>query len=205
MNFWDQNFSVAGYKYGTAPNAFLVQQAHRLPAASDVLVPGDGEGRNSVWLAQQGHRATAMDASAVGLQKAQALAAERGVPLQTVLADLADWTPTTASADAVVLTFVHLPVAIRAAAHQRLASALRPGGWLLLEAFHPLQLGHTSGGPKSPEMLYTLDRVRADFAGLLTELLAWEGEVLLDEGPGHQGLAHVTRWLGQAPAGLERT
>ena len=70
MNFWDQNFSIASYKYGTAPNAFLVEQAHRLPPASDVLVPDDGEGRNSVWLAQQGHRVAAMDSSAVGLQKA---------------------------------------------------------------------------------------------------------------------------------------
>lgn len=200
MNFWDQNFSIAGYKYGTAPNAFLVEQAHRLPSASDVLVPGDGEGRNSVWLAQQGHRVTAMDSSAVGLQKARALAVERGVPLLTVLEDLADWTPAPASVDAVVLTFVHLPVAIRASAHQRLALALRPGGWMLLEAFHPLQLAHTSGGPKASEMLYTLDLLRADFAGLLTEVLGWEGEVMLDEGPGHQGLAHVTRWLGQAPA-----
>lgn len=198
MNFWDQNFSIDGYKYGTAPNAFLVEQAQRLQPASDVLVPGDGEGRNSVWLAQQGHRVTAMDSSAVGLQKAQALAVERGAALLTVLGDLADWTPAPASVDAVVLTFVHLPVAIRASAHQRLALALRPGGWMLLEAFHPLQLAHTSGGPKAPEMLYTLDLLRADFAGLLTEVLAWEGEVMLDEGPGHQGLAHVTRWLGRA-------
>ena len=201
MNFWDQNFSVAGYKYGTAPNAFLLQQAHRLPPCSDVLVPGDGEGRNSVWLAQQGHHATAMDSSTVGLQKAQALAVERSVPLQTVQADLADWTPAPASVDAVVLTFVHLSAAIRAGAHQRLAMALRPGGWLLLEAFHPLQLGYTSGGPKVPEMLYTLETLRADFAGRLTEGMGWEGEVMLDEGPGHQGLAYVTRWVGQAPAG----
>lgn len=200
MNFWDQNFSVSGYKYGTAPNAFLVEQAHRLSPRSEVLVPGDGEGRNSVWLAQQGHRATAMDSSSVGLQKAQALALQRGVALQTVLADLSDWTPAPASVDTVVLTFVHLPPTIRAGAHQRLAQALKPGGWLLLEAFHPLQLGHTSGGPKVPEMLYTLAMLRADFAGQLTEVLAWDGEVTLDEGPGHQGLAHVTRWLGQAPA-----
>jgi Methyltransferase domain len=200
MNFWDQNFSIPGYKYGTAPNAFLVQQAQLLPPAAAVLVPGDGEGRNSVWLAQQGHRVTAMDASAVGLQKAQALAAGRGVSIQTERADLADWTPVPASADAVVLTFVHLPPSIRAGAHRRLAAALRPGGWLLLEAFHPLQLGHTSGGPKAVEMLYTLAMLRDDFDGRLSEVMAWEGEVALDEGPGHQGRAHVTRWMGRAIA-----
>jgi len=198
MNFWDQNFSAAGYKYGTQPNAFLVWQAQRLAPASDVLVPGDGEGRNGVWLAQQGHRVTAMDGSVVGLQKAQALAAERGVTLATVHGDLADWAPASASFDAVVLTFVHLPPAIRAGAHRRLAAGLRPGGLLLLEAFHPLQLQHSSGGPKDETMLYTPEQLRADVGDALEELLAWQGEVTLDEGPGHQGRAHVTRFVGQA-------
>jgi SAM-dependent methyltransferase len=198
MNVWDQNFSVAGFKYGTAPNAFLVAQAHRLRPGSEVLLPGEGEGRNSVWLAQQGHRVTAMDGSRVGLQKARQLAAERGVALQTVLGDLADWAPAPASFDAVVLTFVHLPPAIRAAAHRRLAGALRPGGVLLLEAFHPLQLHHSSGGPRDAAMLYTPELLLSDFAGLLVQALAWHGEVALDEGPGHQGLAHVSRWVGVA-------
>jgi SAM-dependent methyltransferase len=198
MNFWDQNFSAACFKYGTAPNAFLVEQAHRLKPGSDVLVPGDGEGRNGVWLAQQGHRVTAMDGSAVGLAKAVSLAAGRGVVLQTVLGDLADWAPAPASFDAVVVTFVHLPPAIRADAHRRLAAALRPGGLLLLEAFHPLQLQHSSGGPKDAAMLYSPELLRADFGDTLEEALAWQGEVTLDEGPGHQGKAHVTRWIGRA-------
>ena len=198
MNFWDHNFSGTGYKYGTAPNAFLVWQAQRLAPASDVLVPGDGEGRNGVWLAQQGHRVTAMDGSTVGLQKTQALAAERGVDITTVHGDLADWAPAPASFDAVVLTFVHLPPAIRAGAHRRLAAGLRPGGLLLLEAFHPLQLQHSSGGPKDETMLYTPEQLRADFGDALVERMAWQGEVTLDEGPGHQGKAYVTRFVGQA-------
>jgi SAM-dependent methyltransferase len=196
MNVWDQNFSVAGHKYGTQPNAFLVWQAQRLAPGSDVLVPGDGEGRNGVWLAQQGHRVTAMDGSGVGLQKARALAAERGVTLTTVLGDLADWAPQPASFDAVVLTYVHLPPAIRADAHRRLAAGLRPGGVLMLEAFHPRQLQHASGGPKDGTMLYTPELLRADMGDMLEERLAWQGEVVLDEGPGHQGRAHVTRWIG---------
>jgi SAM-dependent methyltransferase len=198
MNFWDQNFSVAGFKYGTAPNAFLREQAHRLKPGGDVLVPGDGEGRNGVWLAQQGHRVTAMDGSIVGLQKALSLAELRGVVIQTVLGDLADWAPAPASFDAVVLTFVHLPPAIRADAHRRLTAGLRPGGLLILESFHPEQLQHCSGGPKDAAMLYTPELLRLDFPEL-DEIQVWAGEVTLDEGPGHQGLAHVTRWTGRQP------
>lgn len=197
--FWDNNFSVPGYKYGTSPNAFLADQVHRIAASGTVLVPGDGEGRNSVWLAQQGHLVTAMDASAVGLQKAKVLAAERGVALQTVLGDLADWAPEPGQFDAVVLTYVHLPEATRQAAHRRLAAALRPGGWLILESFHPGQMLHNSGGPKDVTMLYTPAILANDFAGLLEQDLAWDGETLLSEGPGHQGLAHVTRWIGRMP------
>ena len=202
QNFWDQNFSVAGFKYGTEPNAFLVQQAHRLPAGADVLVPGDGEGRNGVWLAQQGHRVTAMDGSSVGLEKAGLLARERGVALNTVLGDLADWAPAQEAFDAVVLTYVHLPPAIRQGAHQRLARGLRSGGWLMLACFHPLQLAHSSGGPKDPAMLWEASLLRDDFAGLVNEVEAWEGVVELSEGGGHQGLAHVTRWVGRSCAAV---
>ncbi len=201
MNFWDQQFSADTFKYGTQANDFLRDQAHRLSPKSDVLLPGDGEGRNSVWLAQQGHRVTAMDSSEVGLQKAQNLAHQHGVALQVVLANLEHWEPKPESADAVVLTYVHLPELLRPTAHQRLAKALRPGGWFMLEAFHPEQLSFQSGGPKQASMLYTTKMIQADLAAVasmaFTEVMAWEGEILLDEGSGHQGRAYVTRYIGQ--------
>ena len=198
--FWDQRFAEPGYKYGTQPNAWLQCEAHRFAPGSRVLVPGDGEGRNGVWLSEQGHRVQSVDSSSVGLAKARALAAERGVAIDTLCADLADWVPPAASVDAVVLVFVHLRPALRTLVHQRLAQALVPGGWLLIEAFHPGQLGRPSGGPKEPDMLFTHELLRTDFAGLLDEVSAWHGEVLLDEGPGHQGAALVTRWLGRRSA-----
>lgn len=196
MNFWDQRFAEPGFKYGTEPNVFLRDQAARLAPASRVLVPGDGEGRNGVWLAAQGHRVSSVDSSVVGLQKASALAHQHGLVLNTLVADLADWVPEPQSVDAVVLIYTHLPDSFRRLAHQRLAQALCPGGCLLLEAFHPAQLQHNSGGPKDADMLYTPELLDQDFAGLLTPVVRWHGEVNLSEGPGHQGVAHVTRWLG---------
>ena len=203
MNFWDQTYAGDDYRYGTAPNAFLRAEAQRLAAGSDILVPGDGEGRNGVWLATQGHRVTALDMSPVGLAKARALAARHGVELATQEVDLAQWAPPPASCDALVLIYLHLPPAVRADVHARLATALRPGGWLLLEGFHPRQrsAGCTSGGPGDSAMLFTLDLLRADWAASgLREEFAWEGEVTLAEGPGHHGPAWVTRYIARRPS-----
>ena len=196
MSFWDQRFAEPGFKYGLEPNVFLQQAARRLAPGSKVLLPGDGEGRNGVWLAQQGHQVTSADLSAVGLKKASVLAAERGVALTTLQVDLAEWHPESGSFDAIVLIFTHLPASFRAAAHQRLAQGLRRGGLLLQEAFHPDQLQHDSGGPKDSTMLYTPAMLAQDFAGQLEVELSWSGQVTLAEGPGHQGLACVTRWIG---------
>ena len=169
--------------------------------ASRVLLPGDGEGRNSVWLAELGHHVTAVDSSALGLDKTRLLAAEKGVAVDAKLADLEHWAPEPASFDAVLLTYVHLPTSWRAQAMQRLARGLRGGGWFVLEAFHPLQLGYSSGGPKDVTMLYTLQMLRDDLAASgLQEALAWEGEVTLAEGTGHQGPAYVTRYVAQRAA-----
>jgi SAM-dependent methyltransferase len=191
MNFWDQNFAGAEYRYGTQPNAYLASQAHRLAPGSTVLVPGDGEGRNGVWLAHQGHRVTAIDLSTVGLDKARHLAQAQGVALDTQVADLSEWAPAPASADAVVFVFVHLPPGVREAAHRAAVQALRPGGLLILEAFTPAQLAFASGEPKAPELLYTLEQLRGDWGSALEELHAEETTTLLDEGPGHQGPGQV--------------
>lgn len=196
MNFWDQRYAEPGFKYGTEPNAFLVEQAVRLSPVSRVLVPGDGEGRNGVWLAQQGHQVLSADSSAIGLQKATELAANRSVSLATALVDLTDWQPAPASQDAVVLIYTQLPGSIRQRVHRQLAQGLTSGGWLILEAFHPRQLTHASGGPKDVDMLYTSEQLQEDFDGMLAPVLSWDGEVTLSEGSGHQGLAHVTRWVG---------
>lgn len=197
MNFWDQKFAGPHHKYGTEPNEFLREHAARFSAASHVLVPGDGQGRNGVWLAQQGHQVLSVDNSEVGLQKARELADQRQVNLATDLVDLAQWSPQPAAWDAVVMIYTHLPASFRARAHQQLALGLRPGGWWLMEAFHPLQLKLTSGGPSDVTMLLTPDMVSADLSGLVAPVLAWHGEVDLNEGEGHQGRAHVTRWIGQ--------
>jgi SAM-dependent methyltransferase len=201
-SFWNERFAAPGYKYGTAPNTFLVEQAATWPAAQTVLAVGDGEGRNGVWLAEQDHQILAVDYAQAGLDKALALAKARRLEpsrYATLCADLATWWPAPESADAVILIYCHLASALRRPAHRHLAQSLKPGGRLVLEAFHPTQKGRPSGGPQDLDMLYTLADLRQDFEGELNEVLGWEGEVMLDEGPGHQGLGLVTRFVGIRP------
>lgn len=197
MGFWDSAFSAPGYKYGEAPNAFLLAQEPRFPRGARILVPGDGEGRNGVWLAERGHRVTTVDASAVGVEKARRLAAARGVSPDIRLGDLTDFAPEPSSADAVVAIYLHLPAPLRRSLHRRLVAALAPGGWFVLEAFHPRQLGRPSGGPKDVALLYARRDIEEDLADAgvadLEIVEADETETVLDEGPGHRGPAVVTR------------
>jgi SAM-dependent methyltransferase len=162
------------------------------------LAVGDGEGRNGVWLAEQGLRATSVDWSSVGLEKARALAARRGVALDTVTADVTRWDWPAAGFDAIAWIFVHLPPEDRALACAGALRALAPGGLLLLEAFTPAQEGRRSGGPRDPSLLWSRALVERHFAGLeVLELL--EGTVALDEGPRHQGPAEVVRAVLRRP------
>lgn len=190
--FWDGKFSATEYVYGHEPNAHLVAQAARIAPGARVLVPGDGEGRNGVWLAERGCEVLSVDASVVGLEKARKLAAQRGVAIATQQADLLSWDWPVAGFDAVVSIFLHFPSQERRIAHAAMAAALRPGGVLILEAFRPEQLGFASGGPKDPDLLYRADDLRADFA-MLNVVVLEETLGTLDEGPFHQGPGAVVR------------
>ncbi len=195
-NIWDERFSGDGFVYGTSPSRWVEAQAGLLRPASRILSLGEGEGRNAVWLAERGHRLTAVDGSAAGLGKALRLAAERRVALEAVVADLADYRPAPGAYDAVLLVFLHLPPALRREVHARAEAALTPGGLLILEAFTPRQLAFRSGGPKQAEWLYDADTLRQDLPRLAWSSLS-EVEVDLDEGPLHQGRAAVVRAVGR--------
>jgi SAM-dependent methyltransferase len=196
---WNERFSGEGFVFGTEPNRWLVTQAARIVPGGRVLSLGEGEGRNAVWLAGRGLRVEAVDGSAVGLQKASRLAAERGVTIGTRVIDLAEFRPGPEPFDAVVLVFLHLPPGLREAVHRAAAASLRPNGVAIVEAFTPGQLAFTSGGPKQPDMLYTEGLLRGDFPGISWDVLE-ESRVDLDEGPGHQGPAAVVRGVGRRTA-----
>ena len=136
---WDERYNTAEYVYGTDPNAFLANVIDQIPKGRTLCV-AEGEGRNAVFLAERGHDVVAVDASAVGLAKAQQLAGERGVAIETVVADLADFAIAAHSWDAIVSIFAHVPPEIRKPLHRKMVQGLRSGGMLVLEAYTPEQI-----------------------------------------------------------------
>lgn len=144
---WNERYNVEHYVYGTDPNQFLEQNVDRLPQG-EVLCLAEGEGRNAVFLARRGYRVTAVDASSIGLAKAERLAAKHGVRIETLCADLADYNLGNERWDGVVSIFAHVPPPIRMRLHGQMQQALKPGGVLLLEAYTPAQIGRGTGVPQ---------------------------------------------------------
>ncbi len=198
--FWNERFSSRDYVYGTEPNDFLREVGSRIPSGGRVLCLCEGEGRNAVWLAEQGYRVTGVDASKEGLRKAERLAAERGVEVRWLLADLAEWPIEAGAWDGIVSIFAHLPPDLRRRIHRDVVRGLAPGGALLLEAYTPKQLDFGTGGPPEASLMMTLEALREEFDGLRFEI-GREVEREIHEGSGHDGPSAVVQVLAFKPTG----
>ena len=195
---WDERYDCEDYLYGTAPNDFLVSMHDQLPVGRTLCV-AEGEGRNAVWLAEQGHRVVAVDASRVGLAKARNLARERGVSIETVVAELGNFALPAESFDLVVSIFAHLPGSARRKLHRNIVQALRPGGMLLLEAYTPEQLRFGTGGPPDLDKLMPLAALRSELEGLhFNHALECEREII--EGKLHTGVGAVVQVVATRPS-----
>jgi len=185
---WNRRFAGAGddHLFGRTPNAWLQKHA-AWPAGARVLCVADGEGRNSVWLAQQGLQVDAFDIAEVGVQKARALAADAGVAVNYSVADVDGWPWPEAHYDGVAAIFVQFAdPALRGRLFARLQQCLKPGGLLLLQGYTPRQLEFRTGGPGQIEHLYTEALLREAFAAM--EIVSLEDyEADIREGSGHHG------------------
>ena len=194
---WNQRFGAPEYIFGTAPNAYLASKAELLRPGQRALCVADGEGRNSVWLAQRGLEVAAFDISPVGVEKAQRLAAERGVRIDFEVADVYGWRWPAASCDVVAAIFVQFAdPAMRSFMFERMARALKPGGLALIEGYTPKQLQYNTGGPSKIENLYTAELLRSSFAGFeILELREYEAE--LEEGSRHAGTSALIDFVAR--------
>ncbi len=186
LQMWNQRFDQAAYIFGEEPNAYLQSQAQHLKPGSALAV-ADGEGRNGVWLAQQGLKVTGFDLSAVAIQKAQQLAARKGVRAQWVCSDWHSFDWAQAPYDNVVGIFVQFaPPAEREALFQRMDASLKPGGTLVIQGYSLQQLSFNTGGPGKREHLYDEALLTRAFAAYdLLDLRTYEA--VLSEGTAHSG------------------
>ncbi|XSG81719.1 MAG: class I SAM-dependent methyltransferase [Methyloligella sp. ZOD6] len=186
---WDERFRQPGYFYGTEPSEFLKREAHHLRPGRKALAIADGEGRNSVFMAEKGMEVTAMDGSAVAIEKAKKLAAERNVEIDFRVGDITawDWEPETYDVVAGIF-FQFLTPDERKDVFDGLRRSLRKGGVLLLHGYRPDQVDYGTGGPPYRENMYTETLLWEEFASL--EVLRLEAyDKVIEEGQGHNGMS----------------
>ncbi|WP_241560008.1 class I SAM-dependent methyltransferase [Solirhodobacter olei] len=200
FEMWQSRFAATeDYVFGEAPNAFLVAQAGAIPPRSRVLAVADGEGRNGVWLARQGHDVLSLDFSPAAQAKARRLAERYGVTPEFVQVDVHHWDYPEAAFDAVVEIFTQFSSpAERPLKWAGMRRTLKPGGVLIIQGYTPKQLEYGTGGPRVLENLYTAAMLHDAFGDWQIDHLA-EEVVEMDEGPGHAGRSAVVGLVAHKP------
>ena len=194
---WETRFSSPDYVFGKAPNQFLKDHAHLLKRGQKALAFADGEGRNGVFLAEQGLDVLSIDFSPKALAKAQALAKERGVKLRTELADIFNWAWPSGAYDVIVgIFFQFAPPDLRQRVFNNIKKALKSGGLLLIQGYRPEQLAYKTGGPSEVENLYTRKLLEDAFKDF-TSLEIKEHDSVVDEGAGHMGMSALIDLVGR--------
>ena len=201
LDMWNRRFADAGehFVFGEAPSVFLTAQAALVRPGSTVLSIADGEGRNSVWLAEQGCEVDAVEFAPVAVDKARGLAKRRGVSVNFTVADLLDWDWPPEHYDMVVAVFIQFAApAQRELLFAHIKHTLKPGGLLLLHGYTPKQLEFGTGGPSALENLYTESLLAQAFADFdLLRLTSYEQR--LSEGSGHSGMSALIDLVARKP------
>lgn len=194
---WQSRFAAPGYLFGTEPNAFLKAHAHLLRRGERALAVADGEGRNGVFMAEQGLDVLSVDFSGLAQDKARKLAGQRGVTLRFEQADMIDWRWPPDEFDVVAAIFIQfVGPAGRDKMFAGIRRTLKPGGLLLMQGYRPKQLEYRTGGPPHVENLYTralLEEAFGDFASLDIR----EHDSVIEEGSGHGGLSALIDLVGR--------
>jgi SAM-dependent methyltransferase len=197
---WNTRYAGDDYLFGTGPNSFLASQQHLLKSGQRALAIADGEGRNGVWLAEQGLQVTAVDLSPVALDKARRLANSRGVDVTFVQADLATWAWQADSFDVVAAIFIQFAdPTLRTAIFHGIRRTLVPGGLLLLQGYRPEQIQYGTGGPPHAENMYTAAMLREAFHDFEIVSLV-EHDSVIQEGTGHHGVSALVDLVARKPS-----
>jgi SAM-dependent methyltransferase len=188
---WEGRYAAPEYIFGTEPNYFLASCKSLLPRSGKALAVADGEGRNGVWLAEQGLDVLSLDFSPKAQEKARRLAQSRGVKMSFERADVHAWPYPEAAYDVVAEIFTQFSDPQQRALKWRgMRKALKPGGLLILQGYTPKQLEYGTGGPKELDHLYTRPMLEQAFEGF-HDMRFVEEELEMHEGAAHGGMSAV--------------
>lgn len=191
---WDKRYSSEEYVYGIEPNDFLKANYKSIPKGK-VLCLAEGEGRNAVFLAEQGYKVTAVDSSSVGLQKAEKLGHKRGVQIECIHGDLEHYEIEEENWEGIISIYCHLPVTLRKSVFKNIELGLKKEGVFIIEGYTPKQLQYGTGGPKDENLLITKDNLLKELPNLNFKVC---NEVVREvvEGQLHTGMAAVVQGIG---------
>ncbi len=194
---WNKRYSASEYIFGEGPNYFLASCKGLLPKSGKALAVADGEGRNGVWLAEQGLDVVSLDFSPEGQAKARKLAEKRGVKIQIVEGNVHTWDYPEAAFDVVVEIFTQFSTpAERKLKWDGMKKALKPGGLMIVQGYTPKQLEYKTGGPGKLENLYTRAMLEEAFAGFRDIHIVAE-ELEMHEGSSHGGMSAVVNFTAR--------
>ena len=186
---WEQRFSIGEYLFGERPNAYLASKVSLLAKGARALSIADGEGRNSVWLAEHGLLVDAFDFSPTAVKKAERLASSRGVRVNFEVSEIFEWNWRPSTYDLVAAIFIQFASpAEREKLFALIKTTLKPGGFLILQGYRVEQLKYGTGGPPEADHLYTEALIREALKDMdLVEVVSYDETI--KEGTGHAGVS----------------
>ena len=168
---WNERYAAADLVWGLEPNRFVEEALRDVKPRGRALDLACGEGRNAIWLAERGWRATGVDFSSVAIERARKLATQRGVDVEFIEADVTSWGPDPGAYALVLVLYMHIVPAMRRQVWIRAVAALRPGGGLFLVGHARRNLAEGVGGPQDPELLWEPEEITAELEALGVEVL----------------------------------
>ena len=196
--FWNERYQVSDYIFGIEPNDFIKDVTPAAKEGQRAYAPADGEGRNGVYLASIGYDVTSIDVANLAVDKAIALAKNKGVAINAMIGDAINTGFDDAAFDVIIVCFMHFMPDDHDRFMEENKRLLKPGGIFIMEGYTIDQIPLKSGGPKNPDMMMSADKLANSFDGYELAILR-EQRRMLDEGPRHQGEAATVQIMAIKP------
>jgi len=192
---WNERYGGSDFLFGREPNVYFKSKIDSLTVGK-LFLPGDGEGRNAVYAAQNGWNVFSVDFSQVAINRAKKFAEEKNVKVNINFSNLINDELPQNEYDVLGISFLHFNDENKKIVHTKLNKSLKIGGFVILECFSEEQIKLNSGGPRKKDSLYTKDELKKYYKNFEFFELE-ETKIVLDESDGHRGDAYVVRMFAR--------